>query len=224
MASKRVFAESLASSGFINYDTQITQNLLKILKLTRCGSEHGSIKNIQDSILDENFIFDACVVGIHELVRKGIHALDIMSISRSNDFNNKIDWNKTTSGFSSTNKRATTQRIGDYLRLGLSIRDKYKDLSTLKFAFSIDQNDLVKSEQLSITTKYANELEMPINIVFHNNADVKFIVDSLESAGVLNEQTQLSGIESITDDLCCTLKRYNCKVLHTPLTTRYPDG
>ena len=38
--------------------------------------EHGSIKNIQDSILDENFVFDACVVGIHELVRKGITCFD----------------------------------------------------------------------------------------------------------------------------------------------------
>ncbi|GIR41598.1 MAG: N-ethylammeline chlorohydrolase [Porticoccaceae bacterium] len=212
--------------GFINCDAQITQNLLKILQINESvAPEHGSIKNIQDSILDENFVFDACVVGIHELVRKGITCFGhnvifpeaMISAAKSIGIKLQV-------GLVLQNKKSNyAKEFGDYLRLGLSIRDKYKDLSTLKFAFSIDQNDLVKSEQLSITTKYANELEMPINIVFHNNADVKFVVDSLESAGVLNEQTQLSGIESITDDLCCTLKRYNCKVLHTPLTTRYPD-
>ena len=216
----------LVLPGFVNCDAQITQNLLKILQINESlAPEHGSIKNIQDSMLDENFVSDACVVGIHELIRKGITCFGhnvifpeaMISTAKSIGIKLQV-------GLVLQNKKSNyAKEFGDYLRLGLSIRDKYKDLPSLKFAFSIDQNDSVKSEQLSITAKYANELEMPIHIVFHNNADVKFVLESLESAGALNEQTQLSGIQSIADDFCCTLKRYNCKVLHTPLTTHYPD-
>ena len=216
----------LVLPGFVNCDAQITQNLLKILQINESlAPEHGSIKNIQDSMLDENFVSDACVIGIHELIRKGITCFGhnvifpeaMISTAKSIGIKLQV-------GLVLQNKKSNyAKEFGDYLRLGLSIRDKYKDLPSLKFAFSIDQNDSVKSEQLSITAKYANELEMPIHIVFHNNADVKFVLESLESAGALNEQTQLSGIQSIADDFCCTLKRYNCKVLHTPLTTHYPD-
>jgi len=212
--------------GFVNCDAQITQNLLKILQINESlALEHGSIKNIQDSILDENFVSDACVVGIYELVRKGVTCFGenviypeaMISTAKSIGIKLQV-------GLVLQNKKSNyAEDFEDYLRFGLSIRDKYKDLSSLKFAFSIDQNDSLRSEQLSNTAKYANELEMPIHVIFHNNADVKFGLESLEGSGALNEQTQLSGIQNITDDYFYTLKKYNCKVLHTPLTAHYPD-
>ena len=212
--------------GFVNCDAQITQSLLKILQINESlALEHGSIKNIQDSILDENFVSDACIVGIYELVRKGVTCFGenviypeaMISTAKSIGIKLQV-------GLVLQNKKSNyAEDFEDYLRFGLSIRDKYKDLSSLKFAFSIDQNDSLRSEQLSNTAKYANELEMPIHVIFHNNADVKFGLESLEGSGALNEQTQLSGIQNITDDYFYTLKKYNCKVLHTPLTAHYPD-
>ena len=212
--------------GFVNCNAQATQNLLKILQVNdNTVPEHGLFENIQNSILDENFASDASVVGIHKLVRKGVTCFGenviypeaMISTAKSIGI-------KLQAGLVLQNKKSSyAKEFEDYLRFGLSIRDKYKDLPSLKFAFSIDQNDSLRSEQLSNTAKYANELEMPIHVIFHNNADVKFGLESLEIAGALNEQTQLSGIQNITDDYFYTLKRYNCKVLHTPLTVHYPD-
>ena len=212
--------------GFVNCNAQATQNLLKILQVNdNTVPEHGLFENIQNSILDKNFASDASVVGIHKLVRKGVTCFGenviypeaMISTAKSIGI-------KLQAGLVLQNKKSSyAKEFEDYLRLGLSIRDKYKDLPSLKFAFSIDQNDSLRSEQLSNTAKYANELEMPIHVIFHNNADVKFGLESLEIAGALNEQTQLSGIQNITDDYFYTLKRYNCKVLHTPLTVHYPD-
>ena len=212
--------------GFVNCNAQATQNLLKILQVNdNTVPEHGLFENIQNSILDENFASDASVVGIHKLVRKGVTCFGenviypeaMISTAKSIGIKLQV-------GLVLQNKKSNyAKEFEDYLRFGLSIRDKYKDLPSLKFAFSIDQNDSLRSEQLSNTAKYANELEMPIHVIFHNNADVKFGLESLEIAGALNEQTQLSGIQNITDDYFYTLKRYNCKVLHTPLTVHYPD-
>ena len=212
--------------GFVNCNAQATQNLLKILQVNdNTVPEHGLFENIQNSILDKNFASDASVVGIHKLVRKGVTCFGenviypeaMISTAKSIGI-------KLQAGLVLQNKKSSyAKEFEDYLRFGLSIRDKYKDLPSLKFAFSIDQNDSLRSEQLSNTAKYANELEMPIHVIFHNNADVKFGLESLEIAGALNEQTQLSGIQNITDDYFYTLKRYNCKVLHTPLTVHYPD-
>ena len=128
-----------ALPGLVNSYSQASMSLLNNFQLAEENSSRiKQLKTIQSTLVDENFVSEGSLLGINQMVKKGITCFgdnfffpdNTISISKSVGVRTQIGLILTK------DISIYAKNFEEYIHKGLRTRDQYKDLSHVTFAIA----------------------------------------------------------------------------------------
>ena len=219
--------------GLINSYSQASMSLLNNFQLGEGNSSRiKQLKSIQSTLVDEDFVSEGSLIGINQMVKKGITCFsdnfffpeNTISISKSVGIRTQIGL------ILARDSSVYAKNFEEYIHKGLRARDQYKDLSLVTFAIAPINSFSLDDHLLGEIAKYTNELDLPIQSLCNEN---KYEIEKsieysgsrplqrLNEHGLLNNQTQLSGIYDLNEEDFELLKVTKSNILFCPFATNY---
>lgn len=219
--------------GLINSYSQASMSLLNNFQLGEGNSSRiKQLKSIQSTLVDEDFVSEGSLIGINQMVKKGITCFsdnfffpeNTISISKSVGIRTQIGL------ILAKDSSVYAKNFEEYIHKGLRARDQYKDLSLVTFAIAPINSFSLDDHFLGEIAKYTNELDLPIQSLCNEN---KYEIEKsieysgsrplqrLNEHGLLNNQTQLSGIYDLNEEDFELLKVTKSNILFCPFATNY---
>ena len=221
--------------GLVNSYSQASMSLLNNFQLAEENSSRiKRLKTIQSTLVDENFVSEGSLLGINQMVKKGITCFgdnfffpdNTISISKSVGVRTQIGLILTK------DSSVYAKNFEEYIHKGLDTRDQYKDLSLLTFAIAPINAFSLEDHILGEIAKYANELDLPIQSLCNENKyeiekSIEYFgsrpLKRLNEYGLLNNQTQLCGICDLNEEDFDLLRVTRSNILFCPFATNYSE-
>jgi len=125
--------------GLVNSYSQASMSLLNNFQLGEGNSSRiKQLKSIRSSLIDEDFVSEGSLIGINQMVKKGITCFsdnfffpeNTISISKSVGIRTQVGL------ILAKDSSVYAKNFEEYIHKGLRTRDQYKDLSLVTFAQS----------------------------------------------------------------------------------------
>ena len=219
--------------GLVNSFSQASMSLLNNFQLGEGNSSRiKQLKSIQSSLIDEDFVSEGSLIGINQMVKKGITCFsdnfffpeNTISISKSVGIRTQVGL------ILAKDSSVYAKNFEEYIHKGLRTRDQYKDLSLVTFAIAPINSFSLDDHLLGEIAKYTNELDLPIQSLCNENKyEIEKSIECsgsrplqrLNEHGLLNNQTQLSGIYDLNEEDFELLKVTKSNILFCPFGTNY---
>lgn len=215
--------------GFINAHTHAAMSLMRGFAddLPLQTWLNDRIWPAEGKWVSEDFVFDGAVLACHEMLLGGTTLFNDMYFFPES----------TARAATALGMRASLGIIvfdfpsaygagpDDYLRKGISLRDQYRDNSTVSFAVAPHAPYTVSDPVFARVVTLANELQLPIHIHLHETAfEVEESVrahgvrplERLNRLGLLTPQLMAVHSVHMNDEDIDQLGASNCSVVHCP--------